>query len=388
VHLCCVVAENGNTKQPIGFGLLNTNTSVIKALYVHNTYFKLGIGSKIIKYLEQETLNKKNMTIYLRASLNALNFYNKNGFQEICPTKCFIKTNLNLDGIFMAKNLMPHSNCALIKSSKTFIWTETFNIKDNESCLFISGAGASLKFWNDRFCKYFLDNKYGVIRYDLRDQGLSSKVDYSKEPYSLFDLAQDAISIIDHYGILKVHVIGHSMGGKIAQILALLYPKRVLSFTSISASLIDNPFYPSKELMTKLLKNKPSGNFTQDLIGFMRSWEMLNGSLTLNHNIASSYTEDLYDRSLHMVGVALNHIKCQKQPDLIMQKIHKIKSPGFFISGAKDPMVPTEDVIKNSAIIQNSQVTIIPQMGHMIFNQTIEKKLATIIIKNLKSLKI
>ncbi len=112
-------------------------------------------------------------------------------------------------------------NYNYIKSGKYEIYTEYFGNIKNIPILLISGAMAPGRFYNDVFCNILVHEGYFVIRYDHRDIGLSSAIDYIKEPYSLYDLALDAINIIDFYKLSKVHVIGHSMGGGIAQLMAI-----------------------------------------------------------------------------------------------------------------------------------------------------------------------
>ena len=91
------------------------------------------------------------------------------------------------------------------------------------------------RFWSDAFCQYLANHEFFVIRYDHRDVGESSEIDWQKAPYAMSDLAKDAIPVIDGYGIKKAHFIGDSMGGWICQRIGVDYPERVLSLIIISA---------------------------------------------------------------------------------------------------------------------------------------------------------
>ena len=82
-----------------------------------------------------------------------------------------------------------------VKINNLDIWTESFGDEKNTAILLISGAGAPAKFWTDRFCKHLVNNGFFVIRFDHRDQGLSTAVDFEKNPYTVKDLVVDAVGM-------------------------------------------------------------------------------------------------------------------------------------------------------------------------------------------------
>ena len=106
------------------------------------------------------------------------------------------------------------------------LWTESFGDSSKPAMLLVAGAGAPCRFWHDSFCQK-LTQYFFVIRYDHRDTGFSTGFDYEKKPYTLNDLADDALNVLDSYGIKKAHIVGHSMGGYLAQLLALDFPKNL-----------------------------------------------------------------------------------------------------------------------------------------------------------------
>jgi pimeloyl-ACP methyl ester carboxylesterase len=257
-----------------------------------------------------------------------------------------------------------------------YLWTEYLKASHESAvCLLISGAGASAMFWSEDFCKYLLQAGYSVIRFDHRDQGLSDAVNWDEKPYTVEDLAKDAMHILDEYGIEKAHVIGHSMGGIIAQWLAIQYPHRLLSYVSMSVSTCGLLGKPSEKVMEILMENKPSQNFEKDFPGFMRSWEVLNGDYAVDPEKALPYTKDLYLRSNHLVGVAWHHIWCQENYQDLSQAIKKITIPGLFLHGEKDPLIPIEGGRKTQALVPHSQFLSISGMGHMFFNKVLEKQI-------------
>jgi len=123
-----------------------------------------------------------------------------------------------------------------------------------EPILLIAGLGLQLISWPDAFCKGLISHGFRVIRFDNRDSGLSSKMDQFGKPdlkglffnslfhlpllsgYTLYDMAKDAIGLMDGLGVKKAHIVGASMGGMIAQIIAGLHHERALTLTSIMST--------------------------------------------------------------------------------------------------------------------------------------------------------
>lgn len=274
---------------------------------------------------------------------------------------------------------------SIAPSHSVNLWTQVIHPLSSSTdkyCLFISGAGAPAMFWTDEFCQQIIDAGYTVIRFDHRDQGLSDAVDWDKHPYTIDDLANDIIAILNHYKIPKAHIVGHSMGGMIAQWLAIKHAERLLSFTSISVSTIGPVGQPPKELMDVLMQNQPSQNFEADLSGFMRSWKILNGDYSLNMEMATNYTKDFYARSKHPVGVAWHHIWCQEKYIDLRGQLGKITVPGLFIHGEKDPLIPLQGAVETQKLVPHSKMIVVPDMGHMIFNRKLENIIASELIKH------
>ena len=128
---------------------------------------------------------------------------------------------------------------------------ETFGDPDSPALLLIMGLGGQLIGWDEKLCRQLAQNGHYVVRFDNRDAGLSTKIDKAgvpdlmkiteammrgemiNPPYTIEDMAADTIGLMDALGIEKAHICGMSMGGMIAQTIALNYPKRVLSLISI-----------------------------------------------------------------------------------------------------------------------------------------------------------
>ncbi len=141
-------------------------------------------------------------------------------------------------------------------SAGLHLWTE--QLGEGEPVLLISGANASAFMWPDAFVQQIVDQGYRVVRYDHRDTGRSDRLDVQKTPYSVADLCEDAIAVLDGLNIARAHVVGLSLGGTIGQVLALDHPDRLLSLTVMMTAALDVDFVAN--WMTALEGKAAPGN--------------------------------------------------------------------------------------------------------------------------------
>lgn len=122
------------------------------------------------------------------------------------------------------------------------LWSESFGKPGDRPILLIMGAMNQGIFWPDAFCTQLASLGFHVVRYDHRDTGQSSKVDYQAQPYRLAELTQDALAVLHAHNLPKATVVGLSMGGYIAQLLAIEHPEAVERLVLISSSADQRPY--------------------------------------------------------------------------------------------------------------------------------------------------
>ena len=162
---------------------------------------------------------------------------------------------------------------AKVDSNGIQIEYETFGEPDSPALLLIIGLSLQLIHWEEKLCQQIAQQGHYVIRFDNRDTGLSSKIEVAgvpdikkvfgammkgktiKPPYTIEDMAADSVGLLDALGIEKAHICGMSMGGMIAQTIALNYPKRVLSLISIFSNTGDPEDPQGKPEVMELLSS-------------------------------------------------------------------------------------------------------------------------------------
>jgi pimeloyl-ACP methyl ester carboxylesterase len=217
----------------------------------------------------------------------------------------------------MTMTEIPHSEETTAKVGDTEIVYDTFGDSSAPPMLLIMGLGAQMIRWDEAFCQYLAAQGRWVIRFDNRDVGLSTKFDEGgvpdvmalvqgetvDVPYKLIDMAGDAVGLLDALGVKAADVVGVSMGGMIAQTMAIHYPDRVRTLTSIMSS-TGNPNLPqpTPEAMSVLLA-PPVSNRNDYIDNSLKSAKVLHGPhYPLNEEYVRNYSEISYDRCYHPPG--------------------------------------------------------------------------------------
>lgn len=286
-------------------------------------------------------------------------------------------------------------NCQerIIEVGNVQIWTETFGKKEDPALMLIMAAGGQGIMWPTLFCEELAKKGFYVIRYDHRDMGLSTPIDYQETPYDLGDLAHDAVGVLDALTIPKAHIVGLSMGGTLAAILSVKFSDRINTITMINSTSDLTTFLdPTEKNLTQLPKPKSDflawvekrneslkqGVSSDEKVAlFVESWKLLNGS-------EATFDEPLY-RSLVVQSLARtrnpngfgNHTQAMKA-SLGQLKIvfEKIRAPCLVVHGTESPIFSTEHAFDLKLRISGARLELIQGMGHIlspVFYQTLEE---------------
>lgn len=249
------------------------------------------------------------------------------------------------------------------------IISETFGDPANPPLLLIMGAMASMLWWPEAFCRKLAGAGLFVIRYDNRDTGRSTKYKPGEPPYTFDDMADDAMRVLDDHGIGKANVVGMSMGGMIAQLVALKHPSRVVSLTVISSSPvgIDTSGLPgtTEAYMEHSAEGaKVDWSDRGQVVDFIVRDARAIASATHPFDEARmrAFVEQDYDRSGGLLS-ATNHFML-KGGDAWEGRLHEIASPLLVIHGTADPIFPVEHGEALAEAVTGAKILRIGGGGH------------------------
>ena len=268
------------------------------------------------------------------------------------------------------------------KANNISIEYDTFGNPSSPPILLLIGLGRQLIHWDEEFCRHLSEAGLYVIRFDNRDAGLSTKFDEAgvpdmkdvigklmsgqkiTPPYTIEDMAADAIGLLDALKVEKAHICGMSMGGMIAQGIAINYPRRVLSLTSIYST-TGNPRLPQPkpEVMGLLMtppphEREPFVRFNLDL------FQALTGPrFGLDEEWVRNLIAREYDRSFCPQGTARQLLAVMTQSDR-RAGLRAVKVPTLVIHGDADPLVSLEAGKDTAEAVPAAELIIMEGMGH------------------------
>ena len=268
---------------------------------------------------------------------------------------------------------------------------ETFGSPSATPLLLVMGLGAQMTLWPVELCEALVARGYYVIRYDNRDVGLSTKFDAAgvpevpaiimammsgkpvNVPYTLHDMAADAMGLLDALGIAKAHIVGASMGGMIAQLIAADYPARTLSLTSIMSTTGNPTLPPAKPEAMAVLTNRPPSPDLATMIDFGVAAARIVGSpgYPQDEQRLRTRVKADFERSFAPTGFG-RHIAAVVATGDRRAKLATVTAPTLVIHGDADPLVPVEGGHDTAANIKGAELLIIPGMGHDLPLQLVE----------------
>lgn len=252
---------------------------------------------------------------------------------------------------------------------------DSYGSDDHPLLLLVAGVEAPAGFWPEDVCLALADAGRFVVRYSHRDTGRST---HFACPYPMTELLLDIAAIIDHFGESEVHLVGHSMGGYLAQMAMCEFPGRFASVTSVSAGPTVSPDIAavlglsgaSPSTWDLLRSNHPTGDFTRDLSGWMRSWRLLNGSRAFDEEAAVRYTRALYDGDPRNIQAAVNHIHAMHTvPSSLAVNLARVSCPFLVLHGSEDPLCPLDNGEASARLVAGSTMHVLQGAGHMFFNR-------------------
>jgi pimeloyl-ACP methyl ester carboxylesterase len=241
------------------------------------------------------------------------------------------------------------------------VFYDTFGARTDPALVLIRGLGSQMISWREPFCEMLAERGFFVVRFDNRDVGLTSKTPDVK--YTIDDMAADTVGLMDHLGIQQAHIAGMSMGGMIAQQIAISYPDRVLSLTSIMSTIGGSDVVPpTPEALAALMAPAPATR-EEAIAQGMRSRRVIGSPKFFDEDEALELATLSYDRCNHPEGRARQMAAIQAAPPRA-EALGRLTVPAVVIHGVQDPLVPVENGRRTAAAIPGAEIVEIDGMGH------------------------
>jgi len=252
------------------------------------------------------------------------------------------------------------------------LWYESISstAEPKGTILLIMGLGGNAIEWPLYFVNPLVEAGYQVIRFDNRGTGLSS---YGGGAYTIEDMADDALLVLDHLEIEEAHIVGMSMGGMIAQLMAIDHPERLKSLTLyMSSAYLDDPELPGLDMKTfvKFIATGIRHGVIRNQRNVLRSTIAVRNVLT--PDLSDSRIESLVEQSLfnekHRKGFSAKAFQQQTEAlDNLPSRyapLSELEIPTLVIHGNRDPLIPVEHGIKAASIIPGATLLLLDGLGH------------------------
>ncbi len=255
---------------------------------------------------------------------------------------------------------------------------QTFGTPDDEPLLLVMGLGGPMTWWDPDLCRDLAERGFYVIRFDNRDVGRSSRAvgrvsratlvrafagQRVRAPYTLVDMADDAFGLLDHLGLDSAHVCGVSMGGMIAQTMAIEHPRRVRSLTSIMSTTGKRTVgWQHPSLLPNLLGS--AGGRDGYIAMSVRTWKLIGSpGYPTTEEKTRKRAGETYDRGVTASGTLRQMVAILTQPNRAA-KLHALTVPALVVHGLADKMVHVSGGRATAAAIPRAELLLIDGMGH------------------------
>jgi pimeloyl-ACP methyl ester carboxylesterase len=271
-----------------------------------------------------------------------------------------------------------------VKANGLSFEVESFGRERDPAILLIMGFSAQMTLWPLELCEGLAASGYRVIRFDNRDVGKSEKLDRLGRvnameammkaasgqpviaPYQIADMAADSVGILDALDVADAHIVGASMGGMIAQVVALNYPHKTRSLVSIMSSTSRPGLPPGKPEAMAVLMTPPASDREGRIAQMMNAWRVIGSQPIYASSEAElrATAEAAVDRApFYPEGIARQLVGIMASPPR-HELLKNVKAPTLVIHGADDPLVNVEAGKDTAASIPGARLKIISGMGH------------------------
>ncbi len=228
--------------------------------------------------------------------------------------------------------------------------------------LLVAGLGDQLLMWPEELCLSLVDRGFCVLRFDNRDSGLSTTLG-ERDEYTLSDMAADAVAVLDALGVARAHVFGQSMGGMVAQVLAIEHPARVATLSVLSTSTgnpqFGRPTHDALGAVNRPPATEPSDALEADLAN-RRIWA---SPAWFDEDATRAQLEAAYARAFTPGGALRQFVAIALAPDREAQ-LAQLDVPTLVLHGTLDPLIGIDGGERLAALVPGAQFLPVEGLAH------------------------
>ncbi|MGI8491454.1 MAG: alpha/beta fold hydrolase [Acidimicrobiales bacterium] len=260
------------------------------------------------------------------------------------------------------------------------IYYETFGNPAEPALMLVNGLGSQCVNYRSEWCQMFASEGFRVIRFDNRDVGLSTKFDHfdpdpmgvaravaagevPQVPYTLSDMAADALAVLDAVGIDRAHVMGLSMGGMIVQQLAIEHPDRLLSMTSVMSSTGDRDVGQSTPEALSLLLSPAPRDREGVIARYLEGIRTYGSPACFDEDRLRAMAAEAYDRGFNPAGQARQMTAIMASPSRT-EALRGVRVPALVLHGDQDKLVDMSGGRRTAEAIPGARFEVMEGMGH------------------------
>ena len=268
---------------------------------------------------------------------------------------------------------------------------ESFGRDSDPAVLLIMGFSAQMVVWPDALCEGLAAKGFRVIRFDNRDVGLSAHLSHlgtpnvsalmaamasgqpASAPYSLDDMAADAAGLLDALGIERAHIVGASMGGMIAQLVAVNHPEKTKSLVSIMSTTGRRGLRAATPEAMAAITTPPASDSREDRIAAgMKAWRTIGspGYPAGDEELRALGTR-VADRGPYDPSGIARQMAAIFSAQPRNEKLAKLSCPALVLHGEADPLIPFDSAEDTAASIPGAELVIMPGVGHDVSNANV-----------------
>ena len=258
---------------------------------------------------------------------------------------------------------------------------DTIGDAKDEPLLLVMGFTAQLIAWDEKFCRAIADEGFFVIRYDNRDCGLSSHLDgvqvdvaallnarnglgeLPPVPYKLSEMASDGIAVLDALGIERAHVVGASMGGMIVQTLAIEFPQRLRTVTSIMSTTGEPDVGQAAPEAMAALMRPPATEREEAIAGSVAASKLFSSPRYFDEDKARARAAASYDRAFYPEG-AMRQMAAIGASGSRAEGLRGVRLPMLVIHGRADTLIDVSGGMRTAELVPGANLLVLNDMGH------------------------